>query len=147
MQCYYLHLTDVFELRIVRYVDFSLFFETRQLAVTDSGVSAVLSARASAFAFNNTKLWQTRAFALILIVIKLLRLVYVPYLNEYTSYIYIINCASCFRMKVRFSDPFLASHRINQRQRVDKECKHIHVLGLVKCLAFKFSPLTSMSRV
>ena len=45
------------------------------------------------------------------------------------------------RMKVRFSDVFLASHRINQRQRVDKECKHIHVLGLDRCLAFKLSPL------
>ena len=48
-------------------------------------------------------------------------------------------------MKVRFSDAFLASHRINQRQRVDKECKHIHVLGLVTCLAFKFSPLCLVS--
>ena len=38
-------------------------------------------------------------------------------------------------MKVRFSEAFLASHRI--RQRVDKECKHLHVLGLDKCLAFK----------
>ena len=44
-------------------------------------------------------------------------------------------------MEVRFSDAFLASHRINQRLRVDKECKHIHVVGLDTCLAFKFSPL------
>ena len=27
----------------------------------------------------------------------------------------------CFRMKVRFSDAFLASHRINQRQRMQKD--------------------------
>ena len=95
----------MFELRIVRYVDFSLFFETRQLAVTDSGVSAVLSARASAFAFNNTKLWQTRAFALILIVIKLLRLVYLPYLNEYTSFIKMATIQNSYNTYINLLNP------------------------------------------
>ena len=46
-------------------------------------------------------------------------------------------------MKVRFSDAFLASHRINQRQRMQKytcccSCR-------VSDVAFKFSPLCLMS--
>ena len=50
----------------------------------------------------------------------------------------------CFRMKVRFSDAFLASraHRINQRQ----ECKNIHVIALDTCDVV-FKVLTSASRV
>ena len=48
----------------------------------------------------------------------------------------------CFRMKPRFSDAFLVSHRIMQRQRM----QNIYVLALETCdVAFKFSPLRLVS--
>ena len=60
----------------------------------------------------------------------------------------------CFRMKVRFSDAFLASHRINQRQRMQKDTccswdvwSHVVLRAFVLTYAIHFWVCLSQSEV